>query len=93
MLAASHICRGWFTVQLYEYEYTRDSRVYSESTFNMHGLHVAKRAFGAQEAAGNNKITELGKQARQGQLYVFTYVQFYGTRLPIAALYKKDDFV
>ena len=45
------------------------------------------------EAAGNNKITELGKQARQGQLYVFTYVQFYGTRLPIAALYKKDDFV
>ena len=33
------------------------------------------------EAAGNNKITELGKQARQGQLYVFTYVQYYGTRL------------
>ena len=47
----------------------------------------------AMEAAGNNKITELGKQARQGQLYVFTYVQYYGTELPIAALYKKDDFV
>ena len=45
------------------------------------------------EAAGNNKITELGKQARQGQLYVFTYVKYYGTSLPIAALYKKDDFV